>query len=116
MQLFKKIFVFLAFVSIVSCNSAQNTNQNSNSDEVNLQTATVNDYTEGKITSSFKSAGCNFIIEVNQGKSSSYFDPINLDDKLKVDGKEFWFTYTLSRSAMRCANAQPIIIEDIKIK
>ena len=50
------------------------------------------------------------------GEGFEYLDPLNLDEKYKIDGQQIWFKYRGLRRENRCENARPVEIIEIMIR
>lgn len=75
-------------------------------------------YVKGKITTDYESQGCPYLINTSMHGEIVVYAAINLDDKLKQEGKEFLFKYRPIRSPRKgiCKTGTYIYIEEFKEK
>lgn len=106
------IIITLNIIMISGCNTPKN---GSNVDSEQL----INDmktegYIAGEIVSSDVEEDCAFTIRMN-GDVREFLDPVNLDDKYKIDKLTVWFQFRSLRIPNRCEKARPIEIIEIKL-
>ena len=70
-------------------------------------------YVEGVIVHNKDENDCEYTITTTQGAK---FDPINLEDTYKKEGIKVIFKFAGLRMPNRCLIANPIRIEDIRVK
>lgn len=70
-------------------------------------------YVEGTIIRSKQEGDCEFTIQTSEGV---LYDPTNLADMYKKNGTKVIFKFAGLRMPNRCVKANPIRIEDIRMK
>jgi hypothetical protein len=70
-------------------------------------------YVEGTIIRSKQEGDCEFTIQTSEGV---LYDPTNLADMYKKNGAKVIFKFAGLRMPNRCVKANPIRIEDIRMK
>lgn len=73
------------------------------------------EFIKGQIVSFDGEGDCAYAIKTI-GEGFEYLDPLNLDDKYKIDGQQIWFKYRGLRRENRCENARPVEIIEIMIR
>ncbi len=122
------LLVFSAF--FLSCGSSVEQTQNSTASETTANTSSESStisgnvdpqklmaegYMLGTIMFSDKEGDCPYTIQMPGDKMEFYYlDPLNLDEKYKVDGLKVWVKFKGLRTMNRCDKATPAEITDIK--
>ncbi len=123
------LLVFSAF--ILSCGSTDKQPQTSTNSETTTTTTAsesstssgnldpqklmAEGYMLGTIVFSDKEGDCPYTIQMPGDKMEFYYlDPVNLDEKYKVDGQKVWIKFNGLRTMNRCDKATPAEITDIK--
>lgn len=117
----KTILVFFSAI-ILSCGSTKKQTQNtsaegttSTEETVDPQQLMAEGYMLGTIVYSHKEGDCPYTIQMPGDKMEFYYlDPLNLEEKYKVDGQKVWVKFNGLRSMNRCDKATPAEIVDIK--
>ena len=111
----KTILVFFSTI-ILSCGSTKKQTQNTSTEEtVDPQKLIEEGYMLGTIVYSDKEGDCPYTIQMPGDKMEFYYlDPINLEEKFKVDGQKVWIKFNGLRRMNRCDKATPAEIVDIK--
>jgi hypothetical protein len=86
----KYLIISFLFISMISCRTAEQVS------EVSAEQTAVDDRMSGIVRVSYK--GCSPIIEATENGELVKFYPVNLSDKMKVDGMKIKFTYIPSRA------------------
>ncbi|MFT5751123.1 MAG: hypothetical protein ACI828_000952 [Flavobacteriales bacterium] len=118
----KRSIIGIAIVAIVfgtagSCKSSEKVTEDAKQvgkDKTTEATTTLDDrYVEGVIVYSKEEGDCEYTIKTTAGVM---YDPINLEDTYKKDATTVVFKFAGLRMPNRCIKANPIRIEDIRMK
>lgn len=116
MTLLKITFGFL-FLVAVSCNSTKNTTEEVSSTETEKikmnEKLTAEGFQEAIIIASEAENDCPYTLMIDNNKDMLY-DPINLEEEYKINGKKVWVKYRPLRRQNRCAKASPVEITTIQ--
>lgn len=114
--------VFCLF--LFACHSAEHA-QNNKDNKNNSDTSIVTNTGDGSISIQLNytgivkdmsmNEGCGWMIELDLGNNQKQLlEPLSLDERFQVDGKEIRFTYTDSRRPSKCnLPSKPITIDTI---
>lgn len=114
-----QIFAILAVVfgTAGACKSTENSGEQAQSameEKTAEETAAIPEgYVEGVIVHNKDQADCEYTITTTEGAK---FDPINLEDSYKKEGAKVVFKFAGLRMPNRCLIANPIRIEEIRMK
>lgn len=118
----KRSIIGIAIVAIVfgtagSCKSSEKIADDAEQtakDKTTEATTTLDErYVEGVIVYSKAEGDCEYSIKTSAGVM---YDPINLEDLYKKDGAAVVFKFAGLRMPNRCVKANPIRLEDIRMK
>lgn len=114
----KLIFILLSISIMASCNSNKSSTDAVQKNNETLSTTndmTTAGFVSGVIVSSDEVDDCPFTIKM-EGQDDYLLDPINLEDTYKKEGEKVWFKYTPLRMMNRCDKANPVSIEEMKMR
>ncbi|MFC5047931.1 hypothetical protein ACFSTE_00795 [Aquimarina hainanensis] len=114
----KNICISVLLMIILGCTTGKNTHKNKLSatmSKENLVSQMKKEgYSKGSITTN-KNAQCPYVLTVEEFKDQ--LDPINLNDFYKKNPPALvWVKYSSLRRKSRCADARPVLINEIKIR
>lgn len=102
-----------ALLCFISCKNTKEVAKENDKIQVTETAFDPAEYTAGKIVYSQEKGDCEYTIQLKEG---IYYDPINLGDAYKKDGKLVYFKFRGLRMANRCSKATPISIEEMLSK
>tara|TARA_R110001632_G_scaffold202874_4_gene326122 strand:+ start:1458 stop:1832 length:375 start_codon:yes stop_codon:yes gene_type:complete len=123
----KKSIIGIAIVTIIfgtagSCKTSEKVSEEATTEATEVvakdksteATALLDErYVEGTILRSKQEGDCEYTIQTSEGV---LYDPTNLADMYKKNGTEVIFKFAGLRMPNRCVKANPIRIEDIRMK
>ena len=109
-----------ALVFNLSCSSGKQAKQSEETDK-QVTEMTANDrsmieagFKLGTVEVSTVEGDCPYTIKMEEGDTTYFLDPINLEESYKVQGQQLWFKYAGLRMMNRCDKASPISITEIQ--
>src|SRR5690606_32015512 len=95
--------------------SETTTQTNTNNETMDPKKLMAEGFLLGTIVYSDKEGDCPYKIQMPGDKMEFYYlDPINLEEKFKVDGQKVWIKFNGLRRMNRCDKATPAELVDIK--
>lgn len=101
------------------CSNSVSKNKNATADNTQSQSTSNknenNKFVKGVVTTEYQNDGCALLIKTEIKGETVLFEPMTLDEKYKVNGKEIEFTYRTSRAKRNtCRLGSLIIIGEVK--
>ncbi|WP_146090724.1 hypothetical protein [Aureitalea marina] len=82
--------------------------------ETNAEKMIAEGFAAGTVVLSDEPRDCPVTIRLEGTDTTTYYDPVEIDDAFKTEGLKVWFKFRGLRMANRCQKANPIAIEEIK--
>ncbi len=110
-----KYIIIIAFTALMISGCKSTKNVNGNDTKQIYGEMQKKGFVEGKIVFSDIEGDCAYTIKTT-GDTPEYLDPVNLDEKYKIDGSQVWFKFTGLRRQNRCKKARPVQINEIMLR
>ena len=110
--------VILVSFLFISCNTSQKNVPTNTENETQVASKKMleSGFIKGTIAYSEKEGDCPYTIQADEKEGAIYYDPINITEEFKSNGKTIWFKFTGLRMMNRCEKARPIRLEDIQMR
>jgi hypothetical protein len=112
-----KITLTLISLFVMSCGStvknSEKTSDTSSESEskTNSEEMIAKGYKKGTVVFSDIEGDCTYTIQV-EDSDSILLDPINMNERFKLNQEKIWFTYTPLKMMNRCEKANPVSLID----